>query len=44
MIFLTMGLELTAVLEGLEREGAAVGPGLGLAAVALLATLVVRAL
>ncbi|GAA4913631.1 sodium/proton antiporter (CPA1 family) [Actinomycetospora succinea] len=42
-IFLLMGLELTAVLEDLHRDGGAVGLGLGLAAVALVATVVVRA-
>ncbi|MEJ2887216.1 cation:proton antiporter [Actinomycetospora aeridis] len=41
-IFLLMGLELTAVLEDLRRDGAALGLGLGLAAVALVATVVVR--
>lgn len=42
-IFLLMGLELTAVLDDLRRDGGAVGLGLGLAALALVATVVVRA-
>jgi NhaP-type Na+/H+ or K+/H+ antiporter len=43
-IFLLMGLQLAGILEELHREGGTVGPGLLLAAAALLATLVVRAL
>jgi hypothetical protein len=39
-----MGLELTAVLEDLDRDGGALGAGLAVAAVALVVTLVVRAL
>ncbi|WP_433787877.1 cation:proton antiporter [Actinomycetospora sp. CA-101289] len=42
-IFLLMGLELTRVLEDLERDGASWGAGLALAAGALVATLVLRA-
>ncbi|MHC1557304.1 cation:proton antiporter [Actinomycetospora sp. C-140] len=42
-IFLLMGLQLTAVLEDLHRSGAAGSLGLLVAAVALVATVVVRA-
>jgi NhaP-type Na+/H+ or K+/H+ antiporter len=41
-IFLLMGLQLAGVLEELHRDGGSVGPGLGIAAVALVATVAVR--
>ena len=41
-IFLLMGLQLAGVLEELHRDGSSVGPGLGIAAVALVATVAVR--
>ena len=42
-IFLLMGLELTRVLDDLERDGASWGAGLALAAGALVVTLLLRA-
>lgn len=43
LIFLGMGLQLSTVLREVEHEHAGVGPAIGIAAIALLATLLIRA-
>lgn len=43
LVFLTMGLQLFGILEHVEEEHAGVLPAVGIAAVALLLTLLVRA-
>ncbi len=43
LIFLGMGLQLSTVLHEVEHEHIGVGPAIGLAAIALLVTLLVRA-
>jgi CPA1 family monovalent cation:H+ antiporter len=44
VVFLTMGLQLPAIVERLAAEPAAIGSGIGIAALALALTLAVRAL
>ncbi len=43
LIFLGMGLQLSAVLHEVQQEHTGVGPAVGMAAIALLATLLIRA-